>query len=138
MGARRRWIAGGFVLCAICSSLPVRAEDSPGFLSRHHRAAWVGALAVTATGAGVAWWARGRANEAYADYLGAVDPERVVGLIDETRRWDRRAVGALVVAEVGLLATLYVLFFSEPAPHLPLWGGNLTVAGDRLGIEVRF
>jgi hypothetical protein len=102
---------------------------SASFVDRHRKPLlWITGL--TAAGSAVtAISLRQLANDRFAQYEQAADPERITQLYDETAQLDDLATVFFIVAEVSFLAAMFIGFFVEDAsvagtgPGAPLWSG---------------
>ena len=87
----------------------------PSFFSRHRRTLlWT--AGITATGAAtMAILTRRQANDSFAEYERAADPQRIAELYDKTVREDDIAAAYFIVAEVAFASAMVLGFFVDDA-----------------------
>jgi len=104
--------------------------------------AWVlrwGLFLVGAGSAGLGLHFKGRADDAYAEYLRTGHPARMRQAFDRAERYDRLALGGWVAAEVSLAGFLYLVMRSARGES---WGLRAAVGeaagGPSVGVGWRF
>ena len=97
----------------------------------------VGAYLTLLTGAsliGASYVLADRANDRYAQYLSATDPEEITHLYNETVTLDRLSSGSLLTGEVLIATGLYLRFLRRP----PTSRLDLTLGPTRCALAWRF
>ena len=74
-----------------------------------------------------------RAEDRYADYLGATSPETIARLYDETRRYDRLASASILTGEALLALGIHLRFL-----RLPVGDVRFACGPNRCDVSLRF
>ncbi len=90
--------------------VPVETPRAPS-----HRWAYASLLAGAGL-VGLSFAITDRANQSYADYLRATDPDEVRRLYDEAARYDHYSAAALLTGEALVATGVYLRFLRRPAP----------------------
>jgi hypothetical protein len=78
------------------------------------------------------------ADDLYADYAIATDPDEIERLYDETVRYDWYARGALISGEVLMGFGLYLRFIRHPRPNKPEATLDLRLSPGRCALAWSF
>ena len=141
----RRFIAAVLAASMLCETLFPAARASAQAASpfpevplpASTQGSHLGAYASLVGGAGLigaSYVFADRANDRYAEYLHATDPNEITRLYDETVTLDRLSSGSLIAGELLIAVGLYLRFLRRPSTSRV----DIMLAPERCALSYRF